>query len=196
VGLQDCGRCETISYCGTECQRADWKKHKSVCLGRIARGFAKKKGLGIGREEPVENPFHTVIPADIKRKCDYLDERDRRRAAGKPVFGRYKQIDEKGWEGPSTTLRLEKLCEHIESLEWSKFEFYYAVKFIIGERPTGGAPRELSLTVEENRLAVEYAELRSICLKVGLSKGDARRAVDIVGHWRVVAKSFRETDDW
>ena len=26
-----CARCHTVSYCGTECQRADWKEHKKVC---------------------------------------------------------------------------------------------------------------------------------------------------------------------
>ncbi|KAK0472166.1 hypothetical protein IW261DRAFT_1665844 [Armillaria novae-zelandiae] len=30
--LQKCGRCKKVSYCGPECQRAHWKKHKPVCV--------------------------------------------------------------------------------------------------------------------------------------------------------------------
>lgn len=30
-GVARCGRCRLISYCGKECQRADWKRHKRVC---------------------------------------------------------------------------------------------------------------------------------------------------------------------
>ena len=26
-----CGRCMTQVYCSTECQRADWKRHKASC---------------------------------------------------------------------------------------------------------------------------------------------------------------------
>ncbi|KAJ7154399.1 hypothetical protein C8R43DRAFT_1066382 [Mycena crocata] len=31
VELSRCGGCRRISYCGTECQNADWKTHKSMC---------------------------------------------------------------------------------------------------------------------------------------------------------------------
>jgi len=29
--LSSCGRCKNIRYCGSECQRADWKRHKKSC---------------------------------------------------------------------------------------------------------------------------------------------------------------------
>ena len=29
--LRKCSKCETVHYCGADCQRADWKEHKKVC---------------------------------------------------------------------------------------------------------------------------------------------------------------------
>ena len=31
VGLKRCSRCKQASYCGAECQNADWKRHKKTC---------------------------------------------------------------------------------------------------------------------------------------------------------------------
>lgn len=30
--LKKCSKCEKMRYCGRECQKADWKKHKKVCV--------------------------------------------------------------------------------------------------------------------------------------------------------------------
>lgn len=30
--LSVCGRCKTVSYCGVVCQRADWPRHKKICV--------------------------------------------------------------------------------------------------------------------------------------------------------------------
>ena len=30
-GLLKCTRCKAVAYCGKECQRADWKKHRMEC---------------------------------------------------------------------------------------------------------------------------------------------------------------------
>jgi hypothetical protein len=30
--LRKCSKCKAIYYCGEECQRADWRKHKGLCL--------------------------------------------------------------------------------------------------------------------------------------------------------------------
>ncbi|KAJ7055534.1 hypothetical protein C8F01DRAFT_1158544 [Mycena amicta] len=44
-----CAGCHTISYCGKECQKADWSRHKEACrehteLKRARKGFMKGKG--------------------------------------------------------------------------------------------------------------------------------------------------------
>jgi hypothetical protein len=31
IAMKRCSRCKTMTYCSTECQKADWKKHKLVC---------------------------------------------------------------------------------------------------------------------------------------------------------------------
>ncbi|KAI9010531.1 hypothetical protein DFJ74DRAFT_312275 [Hyaloraphidium curvatum] len=31
-GMQRCGRCQSVKYCSTECQKAHWPKHKASCV--------------------------------------------------------------------------------------------------------------------------------------------------------------------
>ncbi len=38
------GRCKKISYCGAECQKKDWKRHKQDCVS-----------------QPVDNNSHVVV---------------------------------------------------------------------------------------------------------------------------------------
>jgi hypothetical protein len=35
--LRACSRCKAIMYCSQACQRADWRRHKRVCVPREAR---------------------------------------------------------------------------------------------------------------------------------------------------------------
>ena len=40
-GSLKCGRCKAVSYCGPDCQRADWKReggHKGACVPVVAAG--------------------------------------------------------------------------------------------------------------------------------------------------------------
>ena len=32
--FRQCARCNSIVYCGRECQKLDWPRHKPVCVGR------------------------------------------------------------------------------------------------------------------------------------------------------------------
>lgn len=29
-----CSKCKTVAYCGVECQKSDWKRHKAECIRR------------------------------------------------------------------------------------------------------------------------------------------------------------------
>lgn len=57
-----CGRCETAPYCGQQCARADWAKHKLACDG-LRRGhdqaLAEHEGRG-GRRRNFRQDNHDV----------------------------------------------------------------------------------------------------------------------------------------
>ena len=36
VGFKRCSRCKQTSYCGAECQNADWKRHKKKCAPPVS----------------------------------------------------------------------------------------------------------------------------------------------------------------
>lgn len=40
--LMKCSRCRNVMYCGTECQKADWKGHKSYCSKVASKKPSKK----------------------------------------------------------------------------------------------------------------------------------------------------------
>ena len=43
--LKECAGCNTVKYCGSACQQADWKRHKTLCK-EVA---AKKAQAGVGK---------------------------------------------------------------------------------------------------------------------------------------------------
>jgi hypothetical protein len=194
--LQDCGGCGAISYCNKQCQHEDWKKHKKVCV-RNKRGAAEdmdgdtKMSPGEGKSGTICSiPLHTLIPRDIKDKCDFLDARDKMARAGKAVFAREIQPDERGWGDQSVDLRLDKLCEHMGTLGYSEFDFYSSLKCVMRARGPPASYRDDTFSVEVNRRAREYAELLAVCKIVGLTEEDGRHALDVVGHWRRVPHSY------
>jgi hypothetical protein len=44
-----CAGCRTARYCDRACQRAHWKRHKSVCQALSAAAAAKASGTGDGQ---------------------------------------------------------------------------------------------------------------------------------------------------
>jgi hypothetical protein len=42
VRLKKCAKCFAVEYCSVECQREDWKKHRSEC-GLVVEGASKSK---------------------------------------------------------------------------------------------------------------------------------------------------------
>ena len=54
--LKTCALCRRVSYCSTECQKADWKEHKKICVARHEtekNGFVphKKKVLNVHQKK-------------------------------------------------------------------------------------------------------------------------------------------------
>ena len=44
--LSKCGRCQSITYCGRECQREDWPRHSQYCIPvMVAEIPGKGRGL-------------------------------------------------------------------------------------------------------------------------------------------------------
>jgi hypothetical protein len=42
--LLGCSRCRSVFYCSQACQRADWAKHKPVCINSVPSGGGVRKG--------------------------------------------------------------------------------------------------------------------------------------------------------
>ena len=150
AAILDCGGCRRVTYCNKDCQRGDWKLHKKVCVLRSA-------------EMPVENinrthdrrqgdvcsiPLSSLIPCDIKAKCDFLKREDAKRKAGRNVFERVARDDEPGWVDQSVGLRLEKLCEHVQKLGYSEFDFYSALKCVLQKRDASKSVRDNSISMK------------------------------------------------
>ena len=47
--LQLC-KCVSVAYCGKECQRADWKKHKLVCASSANNAILTEEKAAFARE--------------------------------------------------------------------------------------------------------------------------------------------------
>ena len=51
----NCGGCHKVAYCGRECQKADWKVHKTWC-----RSLQKENCQRLQEENLQEEPFHML----------------------------------------------------------------------------------------------------------------------------------------
>lgn len=49
--LMQCSNCKKVKYCGRNCQKADWKKHKNVCNRCMNNGIGSEVGSKDGEME-------------------------------------------------------------------------------------------------------------------------------------------------
>ena len=60
--LKTCKKCLLATYCGKECQIADWSEHKAVCKGIKADAVSTEKEFNLLRqEEDMENAFEDHV---------------------------------------------------------------------------------------------------------------------------------------
>ena len=84
AGVQKCGRCKLVSYCGPVCQKAHWKAHKKVCAkaagdssraelqaalqGEMASMRLDSSNLRVSQERRCEETgFDYIITADARQ---------------------------------------------------------------------------------------------------------------------------------
>ena len=188
AAILDCGGCLRVTYCNKDCQRGDWKFHKKVCeLSLPVENFNRTHDRRQGNVCSI--PLTSLIPCDINAKYEFLDGKDTKRKAGRNVFERVAQDDEPGWVDQSVGLRLEKLCEHIQKLGYSEFDFYSALKCVLEKKDASNIVRDNSISMKVRNQTREYDQLLAVCNIVGLSIVEAKRALMVVGHWRKVPHS-------
>ncbi|KAG8972118.1 hypothetical protein FRC05_010286 [Tulasnella sp. 425] len=60
--LQRCGSCKTAQYCGSDCQKVDWARHKKTCKWiRGSRWVNSKQEIKVFKENPNQNKS-IVVP--------------------------------------------------------------------------------------------------------------------------------------
>jgi hypothetical protein len=192
--LQDCGGCGTVSYCNRDCQRGDWKNHKTICANMAAKRPTKAKiGTGHHQEGAIcAIPLSMLIPHDIRYKCDHLDKEDEKKKQGKDVFGGLAQEDEIGWEEQSAALRLQKLCQHVQNIGSSEFDFYSALKRVMEKRNRSNRITDKTMSMKQRRRAHECNEVLAVCKSLGLSDKEAKGALEVVDRWRKVPNWYEE----
>ena len=45
IGIKNCGGCKIAKYCGRQCQKNDWKKHKIACIKMRQIGYENIKEI-------------------------------------------------------------------------------------------------------------------------------------------------------
>jgi hypothetical protein len=59
VKLSFCNSCRSVSYCSRECQKADWKNHKSIC-----------KKLNVGDAKQIVHSDHQSNAEEAKEHAE------------------------------------------------------------------------------------------------------------------------------
>lgn len=55
--LKRCAQCQTTTYCSRECQRADWKSHKKICIINKVTGSSSSSTASKSATERLEDIF-------------------------------------------------------------------------------------------------------------------------------------------
>jgi mitochondrial splicing suppressor protein 51 len=76
--LKHCAKCQTTKYCSRECQKADWKNHKILCVLQAAarQGAADAASSSTGPHNPGFNVMNGLYGGAIGTKLQGLPEKD------------------------------------------------------------------------------------------------------------------------
>ena len=98
-GLLKCSACKSVYYCSTQCQRQDWKSHKSVCrAANTAR--ARMDAAAAVKEQPpsapvagpwISSPMKAPLPPPLPTAAAAADESNVRRIVS--VFTTMPRVD-------------------------------------------------------------------------------------------------------
>ena len=67
-------KCVSVAYCGKECQRADWMRHKLVCASSINKAILTEDRAALARatEEKNEGFEEAAGKEEVKKESDHL----------------------------------------------------------------------------------------------------------------------------
>ncbi|KAJ9663396.1 hypothetical protein H2201_005604 [Coniosporium apollinis] len=60
--LKRCAKCQTTQYCSRECQKADWKTHKKVCVSNAAAAAASSTTSSATSNNPSSSAANSSTP--------------------------------------------------------------------------------------------------------------------------------------
>ena len=68
-----CGKCRSVTYCGLECQRKDWSRHKRLCAPAVIKEL-EGKGRGLMASRSIEKGELIVKDKAVINLCDGIYE--------------------------------------------------------------------------------------------------------------------------
>ena len=139
--IKKCAKCLSVSYCGRECQVADWTRHKKLCVpgmvkdfGEKGRGLVASKDFKIGdliMKDKAVVESTAEISMDIRKLKRFGDEiiqqlEKQSQETGKSYF----DLTVNNITRNRTELELLKLHEIIEKASFSAFSMKAVMVFL------------------------------------------------------------------